>query len=26
MVPTIEGWIEQRYAIVPGCVKVTTNL
>src|SRR2546428_12549205 len=26
MVPTIEGWIEQRYAIVPGWVKVTTNL
>ena len=26
MVPTIEGWIEQRYAIVPGWVKVTMNL
>src|SRR3989441_3364542 len=26
MVPTIEGWIEQRYAIVPIWVKVTTNL
>src|SRR3989441_4429439 len=26
MVPTIEGWMVQRYGMLPACVKVTMNL